>query len=161
MALIQLAKRTGSTPQPDYKQMVMEDIMGGMVNGETAETFFPSELYSLLPSDVKMSNKEIIAYLKEKIGKEHLIETLIKHFFTLGKAGEIHADTSWGKLGLDPCKRTEIGLALQSLLIEIDTMAEESGIETFQVDITISNEVCVMTLPESSILATEYSALVG
>ena len=34
MALIQLSNRTGSSPAPDYEQMVREDILNGRVNGE-------------------------------------------------------------------------------------------------------------------------------
>jgi hypothetical protein len=32
MALIQLSRRTGSDPRPDYEQLVREDILNGRVN---------------------------------------------------------------------------------------------------------------------------------
>lgn len=57
MALMQLSKRTGFDPRPDYKQMVNEDIMNGRVNGESLVTFLPEELRSLLPPGTEMSDK--------------------------------------------------------------------------------------------------------
>lgn len=161
MALIQLSKRTGSDPQPDYEQMVKEDIINGRVNGERLKTFLPADLCSMLPSDTEMTDKEIIFFLREALGERHLFESLVKNFFTRGKSGETHAAESWRKLGLDPNKRTEIGLALQDILNSIDYIAEESGTEMLEASITINNEKCTLVVHDSSIPQSVYSANVA
>ena len=161
MALIQLSKRTESDPRPDYEQMVKEDIINGRVNGESLVAFLPSELRILVPSNTEMTNKEIIAFLKESLGKKRLIELLVENFFTLGKAGEKHANNSWKKLGLNPKKGTEIGLALQEVLNEVDRVAEESSVENLDASITISNDKCIINLHDCSLSKCVFSANVA
>ncbi len=139
MALIQLAKRTGADPGLDYKQIIQEDLFNGRVNGESFKSFLPKALSTLLPAGNSMPDKEIVAYLKKKSGEEHLLEILIEHFFTIGKAGENHAIKSWKKLGLNPEKQTEIALALQDLLTTIDRSAEEKVIKELKGVIIITN----------------------
>ncbi len=137
MALIQLSHRTGVSPEPDYRQIIEEDILNGRVNGEPMKSFLPSSLVSLLPGDKDTSDKEIISFLKDKLGNKGLTDTLINHFFILGKAGEEHARNSWKKLGLNHDMQTEIGNALQKLLIEIDRKAEVMGMDEDKGIITI------------------------
>jgi len=150
MALIQLSKRTHSDPGPDYEQMVREDIINGRVNGEPLITFLPEELKKLLPLTTDMSNKEIISFLKLKISEKTLCDILIKHFYTLGKAGEKHATASWLSLDLDSKKQTEIGLALQNLLNVIDLKVEETGTKKLKGFIVINNEKITFTMEEKS-----------
>ncbi|MCW8935920.1 MAG: hypothetical protein OQK98_14445 [Gammaproteobacteria bacterium] len=150
MALIQLAKRTGSDPEPDYEQMVKEDIINGRVNGESLITFLPEQLKDLLPSVCEMTDGEIISYLKQKVSEKKLRDILVEHFFTLGEAGEKHAIASWLTLGLEPKKQTEIGLALQKLLEVIDSRVEEMKIEELKGLIVINNENITFTLQESN-----------
>ena len=150
MALIQLSKRTHSDPGPDYEQMVREDIINGRVNGEPLITFLPQELKKILPLTTDMSNKEIISFLKLKISEKTLCDILIKHFYTLGKAGEEHATASWLSLDLDPKKQTEIGLALQNLLNIIDLKVEETGTEELKGFIVINNEKITFTMEEKN-----------
>ena len=140
MALIQLFRRTGASPEPDYKQIIDEDILHGRVNGESMRSFLPSDLMALLPVDKNMTDKDIITYLEDSLGRENLTDTLVKHFFTLGKAGENHAESNWKKLGLDHHKQKEIGIALQKLLVEIDSKAEELGMEVARGNITIETD---------------------
>jgi len=140
MALIQLSRRTGFSPEPDYKQITEEDLLNGRVNGESMKSFLPSSLIALLPDNAKMTDKEIIAFLKNKLGVECLTDTLVNHFFTIGKAGEKHAENNWMKLGLDHHKQKEIGDALQKLLVEIDSKAEEMNIEEIKGSITIDTD---------------------
>jgi len=151
MALRQLYRRTGSDPRSDYKQLVKEDIFYGMVNGEKLKTFLPEDLYSMLPSDEDLTDQEIIAFLKNKLGEEKLTDSLVNRFFELGVDGERHADESWRKLGLEPGKRTETGLALQAVLNRADAMAEESGMEMFEAIITINSDKCVLTINDVSV----------
>jgi len=129
MALIQLSRRTGASPEPDYRQIIEEDILNGRVNGESMSSFLPSSLKELLPEDKSMLDKEIILFLKDKLGNENLTNVLVKHFFSLGKMGEEHAETNWKQLGLDHDKQKEIGNALQELLVEIDCKVEEMELD--------------------------------
>ena len=140
MALIQLSKRTGSSPEPDYKQIIDEDILNGRVNGESMQSFLPLSLIELLPDNANMTDKEIISFLKNKLGIECLSDALVNHFFTLGKAGEKHAKNNWKKIGLDHHKQKEMGDALQKLLVEIDSKTEEMGMEVVKGIITIDSK---------------------
>jgi len=152
MALIQLSKRTGSNPCSDYEQLVREDILNGNVNGENFREFLPADLCLMIPGNSGMTEKEVIAYLKEKIGEKRLIKYLVDHFFTLGEAGESHAAESWNLLGLDTFKRTEIGRALQALLDVIDKTVEELGIEKLRGLIEINNNHVSFTMQEPNII---------
>ena len=152
MALIQLSKRTGSDPGSDYRQLVREDILNGMVNGETLLDFLPADLVALLPGDTAMTDKETMAYLREQLGEEHLIESLVDNFFSIGKKGEKHADDSWKTLGLDTKKRTDIGLALQSLLEVIDKTLEQIAVEEVHGVISIDNRHVSFNISEDSIV---------
>jgi len=150
MALIQLSKRTNADPRPDYEQMVKEDIINGRVNGESLLTFLPDQLKDLLPSNLKMTDSEIIIFLKQKISEDKLYDILVEHFFTLGKRGEEHALKSWKALGLNPAKSTQIGRALQNLLEVIDSKVEERGIEELKGFISIDNHKVVFNLQEKN-----------
>lgn len=86
MALIQLSKRTGASPTPDYKQIIDEDILHGRINGETMRSFLPNDLADLLPLKKNMSDREIITFLKNKTGKARLNEILVRHFYCIGLA---------------------------------------------------------------------------
>ena len=152
MALIQLSKRTGSNPGPDYEQLVREDILNGRVNGESFRGFLPADLCSMIPENSGMTDKEIIAYLNEKLGEKRLIKYLVDNFFKLGEAGETHADESWTILGLDTHKRSEIGRTLQALLEVIDQIVEELGIEKLRGVIRINNSHVSFTMQEPDII---------
>ena len=152
MALIQLSKRTGSDPGPDYEQLVREDILNGMVNGEALMDFLPADLHALIPENTTMTVKETMAYLREEIGEERLIKSLVDNFFALGKKGERHASDSWKTLGLDTNKRTDIGLALQSLLGVIDKTVEEMVVEELHGIISINNKCVTFSISEGSLI---------
>jgi len=152
MALIQLSKRTDSSPEPDYKQIIEEDILNGIVNGESMKSFLPANLIGLLPDNSNITDQEIVSFLKTKLGVESLSDALVKHFFTLGKAGEKHAEYNWMKLGLDHHKQKEIGAALQKLLVKIDSIAEEMNINDIKGSITIdSHHVSFDELDDSNV----------
>lgn len=121
IALIQLARRTGADPQPDFAGMVREDIMQGMVNGESLRSFLPTELSAQLPEG--LDGRAAIDWLAEEIGREVLRERLIRRFFELGEAGAIEAAESYRSHGLDYERRGALGLALQALLVEMDRHA--------------------------------------
>jgi len=152
MALIQLSKRTGSDPMSDFEQLVREDILHGRVNGESFRDFLPACLYSMIPENSAMTDKEIIAYLNEKLGEKRLTKYLVDNFFKLGKEGEKHADESWKILGLDTKKRTDIGLALQSLLEFIDQTVEKMGINELHGVISIDNRQVTFNMTGGNII---------
>lgn len=139
MALIQLSKRTGSNPESDYEQMVREDILNGRVNGEALMDFLPADLCVLIPKGLSMTDKETISFLREQIGKDRLVQSLVDNFFTLGKKGEKHAGDSWKILGLDSNKKSEIGLALQRLLEKVDLVVEVLEVDELHGMISIDN----------------------
>lgn len=143
MALVQLAQRTGSSPRPDFRQMINEDIMNGRVNGETLRTFLPDRILSLLPAREVLTDKETVSYLKDAMGKDALVEALVDHFFILGGKGKKHAIDSWNKLGLHHDNATHTGIALQALLDKIDYEAESSGVDRLDASIVLNNEDCV------------------
>ncbi len=150
MALRQLSKRTGSDPRPDYKQMVIEDILNGRVNGEDLARFLPHGMLAMLPVDEELTDKEVVAYLNNAMGVDALVAALVDHFFTLGKQGEAHAVKSWAKLGLNPDKATNMGLALQALLEKVDTEAEHSSVDSINASIVINNEECIFIAQPNS-----------
>ena len=143
MALMQLARRTGSDPRHDFEQLVREDLMRGRVNGESLRSFLPEELLALLPPDQDLSDRQAIAYLEDALGEAALVEALVDQFFALGKMGAHHARLSWNKLGLDAGNATNTGLALQALLEKVDTEVEASGIERLDASFILSREDCV------------------
>ena len=152
MALIQLSKRTGSDPGSDYEQLVREDILNGMVNGELLMDFLPADLLALLPENTVMTDKATMAYLREQLGEDRLIKSLVDNFFSLGIKGEKHADDSWKTLGLDTKKRKDIGLSLQSLLGVIDRTVEEMGIEELHGMISIDNKHVTFNITDDGIV---------
>ena len=142
MALMQLSYRTGSDPRPDFRQLVMEDVMHGMINGEALDSFLPEPMLNLLPSDKSMTGKQMIATLTDTLGHDALVEALVDHFVLLGKQGDNHAAASWQKLGLDHAQAGATGTALQRLLDKVDLEAESSGVDALDVSIVINDSVC-------------------
>ena len=160
MALIQLSARTGADPRPDYQQMVKEDMINGRVNGETLMSFLPDELASLFPVDADLADKERINWLKQKLGVTRLTDLLVEHFFTLGEAGIRHAADSWEKLGLDPEKRSALGLALQEVLTRVDGLAESAAVDSLAAEISVNHVSCAFILHDAVFPDTVYAAAV-
>lgn len=143
MALVQLSKRTGSSPRPDFRQMINEDIINGRVNGEALLTFLPEALRALLPSAQELTDKETVLYLEDEMGRDTLVATLVNHFFKLGSKGINHAIESWSKLGLVADNAENTGIALQALLEKVDFEAERSGVDRLDASIVLNNEDCI------------------
>lgn len=139
MALAQLAARTGSSPEPDYRQMVEEDILLGSINGEALRSFLPEVLLQCLPDSDEISDRRVMEILVEKLGKEALQEALVAHFFELGRQGEQHARRSWQALGLMQELRSELALCTQELLSVMDRRLENEHTEQAVGHIDIGN----------------------
>ncbi len=152
MALVQLSKRTGSDPEPDYEQLIKEDILNGSVNGEKLMEFLPADLHALIPANSTMTDLETIEFLRDKTGIESLMKSLVDHFFKLGQEGEDHADNSWSMLGLDTSKRTEIGLALQRLLEVVDHTVEQLETEELHGMVNINDKYVTFTMRGNSVI---------
>lgn len=148
IALNLLAKRTASSPIPDYQQMTEEDLLRGHVNGEKMVTFLPPHLLDLVPEKDRKDDRMIINYLAEKLGKEQLKINLIHHFQALGEEGYQRAKKAWIATGLDFGRRHEIGLCLQSLLEQSRAFLMELAPEELHAEIRLSNERCGLWLKE-------------
>lgn len=141
MALIQLHKRTGSDPRPDYEQMVEEDLMHGVVSGESMRSFLPPPLVQLLPSEV-LSGKEVIDFLAKVLGHESLRTALVERFFELGYRGSPLAFASWNGHGLDYARSSAIGTCLQGLLEEVDQILLNEAVPLGRGFFQIGNQAC-------------------
>lgn len=140
------ASRTRADPTPDYRQMVEEDLLAGRVLGEGLRSFLPAELLSHAAEDGDLSNAEAMGRLRHRIGAQALTGRPVDRFFELGGSGTQHALESRKKLTLDPTKRRELGLALQSALDACDTEVEASGAELVEAVVTIGADRCALTL---------------
>ena len=160
MALIQLAKRTGSDPRSDYEQIIREDFFQGRINGESFKSFLPEVMLSLLPNRHGMSDKQIMHFLKQEIDEPTLLNLLSNHFFSIGVAGEEHAVASFDKLGLNSDKCKQLGLALQRLLEKVDKKVERSKLEKLDAMVVLNNNECLfmMNINSSEISGSVFQA---
>lgn len=147
MALIQLHKRTGSDPRPDYEQMVNEDLMHGMVSGEPMRSFLPSHIVQLLPSEA-MTGKEIVGFLASELGLGPLRVAFVERLFELGYRGVPLAHAGWNSCGLDYARNTPIGLCLQGLLVEADRILLNETISFARGQFQVSNRACQLVLEQ-------------
>lgn len=152
MALIQLSKRTGSDPKPDYKQIIREDFFNGRINGESFMTFLPNNLLSLLPVDREIDEEEIMLHLKKQVIESELEEQLVDQFFSIGMKGEKHASESFNKLGLDSTIRKEMGVALQAMLDYVDRCCENADKEKLDAAIKLNNKECVFVSTDKIVI---------
>lgn len=157
IALIQLARRTGADPLPDYAGMVREDIMQGMVNGEPLRDFLPPELRKLVPESLDNA-RVIIERLSERLGREALRDRLIQRFFELGEAGAEKAAGHYRSHGLDYERRAALGLALQALLVEMDRHALTQEWQEAHGEVVLTSRRCgfAMERPERRCWETAY-----
>lgn len=112
VALLQLARRTGADPKPDFAQMVDEDLLQGRVLGESFQEFLPPELVNTLSAGIR-DGKAIVERLQAQLEAEVLRKRLIVRFFELGRAGTSKAREYYASHGLDFPRRGPLGLALQ------------------------------------------------
>lgn len=146
MALCQLGLRTGSDIRPDYRQLVMEDLRYGRVNGESLLSFLPDSLRRRLPATGVDDGRRVIATLAGKLGTESLWQHLVARFFELGEQGRPHAERSRQRLGIDSGRCRRIGLALQRLLEWADREVQNNSVVSLRARFFISNERCALNI---------------
>jgi hypothetical protein len=137
-ALVQLARRTGSDPTPDYQQMVDEDLMRGDCHGEPLADFLPPHLAGRLPA--AGSDRERMRALRDQLGDGLVRATLTARFVELGWAGMAEARACWSAQGLDYARRAAMGAALQRLFQRLDDAVVERGWEEAEGAFLIANE---------------------
>ena len=124
MALTQLGSRTDTDIGPDFAQMVDEDILQGNIIGEPLETFLPSTLSTILPDSLS-TNADKMGFLAQKFGQKPLRLMLVERFYELGKLGIPSAIAHFRGHGLNYACRKATGIALQTLLEQIDQIVVE------------------------------------
>ena len=147
VALLMLAERTGSDPRPDFTQMVEEELIHGMVNGEPYREFLPDDLCERVPPDLT-DGPGLARRLVDQLGRETLKERLVERFFELGRAGWGAARGAWDESGLDFTHRTALGTALQRLLAEADTELVERGVDTAHGRFHLGDRACSLELDQ-------------
>ncbi len=143
MALEQLARRTGSDPTPDYRQMAREDLLTGQVVGEPMYLFIGAELRRRLPpAAADWDDRSVINELRERLGDDALVEHLVTRMASLGRAGRPHAFLSWRTTGFPYSRRAYLGLRLQRLLEQMDAWVEAEGLTDTSGEIRIGQGGC-------------------
>lgn len=151
MALMQLASRTGTDPCPDFRQIIEEDLMRGHCNGESLRSFLPDDLAALVPRDA-VDGRGAIDALRTRLGDESLRARLVDHFIAIGRSAQVAVEERWQLLGLDYRRRGALGLALQNLLVRMDTLACEESWERAHASFIVGNARCavVMDFPRTA-----------
>ena len=155
IALTLLELRTGSSPIPDFTQMVEEDILRGNVNGESMRTFLPDSLMEQVPQKIRGDNKLSIGYLTGLLGEAELKQVLINNFIQLGQSGLNSAMNEWNKSGLDFSQRKNIGLCIQNILEQIDPNLVQQKPETLHGELCLSNRDCKLILDSGEIYVAQ------
>ena len=141
MALTQLGSRTGTDIGPDFAQMVDEDILHGNVIGEPLETFLPTTLITILPDSLS-TNADKMVFLAQQIGQKPLRMMLVERFYELGKLGIPTATAHYRGHGLNYAARKATGIALQTLLEQIDQIVVERELLKSHAHFYIGNTQC-------------------
>lgn len=141
VALIQLQKRTGSDPLPDFTQIINEDLMHGRVNGESLRSFLPDDLRQFLTDDLE-DDKQAITVLCDRLGEDKLRQRLLQQFVDIGLKADKSAQQAFEKHGLDYSKRSEIGLCLQAILSGADQLLRERDVEQAHAQFWIDHQQC-------------------
>ena len=147
IALHQLGLRTGVDPEPDLMQMVDEDLLHGGVIGESMRDFLPDSLRNLLPQDM-VDDRAIAAYLISSLGSEALRQALLQHLIDIGQAAARQATENYRRLGLDHSRRAQLGLALQGLLLGIDSRAQKEDWNEAHGTFLLSEHRCAVHLEQ-------------
>jgi len=141
MALTQLGSRTDTDIGPDFAQMVDEDVLHGNIIGESLETFLPTTLITILP-DSLLTNADKMEFLAQQIGQKSLRMILVERFYELGKLGIPIAIAHYRGHGLNYACRKATGIALQTLLEQIDQIVVERELLKSHAHFYVENTQC-------------------
>lgn len=145
IALHQLGLRTGADPLPDLMQMVDEDLIHGVVVGEPMRTFLTDELRALLPPNLN-EDRTVIEYLSVRMGRDALRQSLLRCLRDIGRDMADAAMVQYRRTGLDPARRGFLGLALQTLLVRIDTRAMSENWHEAHGVFAFSDRLCALEI---------------
>jgi hypothetical protein len=148
VALLQLAERTGADPQPDFAQMVDEDLLLGQADGDALRDLLPADLLALLPppgepaSGPSGDGKAVIAALTRTLGREALRARLIRRLFEFGEQGAARARGAFAAHGLSVSRRRALGLALQGLFAQAHQVVAARGAERVEAVVGLNGHRC-------------------
>jgi len=149
-AVIQLASRTSADIEISFRPMV-EEVMDGLIQGESIRAFLPDTLKRHLLADA-LNDEAQMTHLSHKLGNRRLESLLLAHFQVIGEEGIGPAKAHWHRAGLDYGRRTAIGLCLQKLLVQADEMALTWRWKHTKACFLIDNRECGLSIesPETS-----------
>ena len=139
-ATLQLHLRTGAEIVSSYAQLA-HDIIAGGVNGEALSEFLPPALRVLMPASAKTDRDRMNALLQQ-MGSAALTNALIERLWEFGHQGVPEALRSWSSQGLDPARRTAVGMCLQHLLELADDYIATHRINAAQGAFIVGNDAC-------------------
>lgn len=155
-ATLQLHLRTGAEIESSYAQLA-RDIIAGGVNGETLSEFLPPGLRVLLPASAKTDRERTNALLQH-MGNVALIRALIERLWEFGHQGIPEALRSWSAQGLEPTRRSAIGMCLQGLLELADRHIAAHEIGVAHGMFIVGNQVCRLEFASVSKFESRFSA---
>lgn len=141
VALMQLAQRTGVEPTKDFAQMVDEDLLHGLVLGESLYDFLPLDLSLRLPIPIEAATLAM-ASLEAQFGRAFLRRRLIELLHELGLAGFAAARRCYEKNGLEYRRRPQLGRVLQQLLLEADAYVAGANLHAAEARIAVTERDC-------------------
>lgn len=155
-ATLQLHLRTGAEIVSSYTQLA-RDIIAGGVNGEALSEFLPPALRFLLPASAKTDRERMNALLHQ-MGSVALTNALIERLWEFGHQGIPEALRSWSAQGLEPTRRSAIGMCLQHLLELADHHIATHQIDAAQGAFIIGNHECALDFAAQREQTTRFSA---
>jgi hypothetical protein len=145
MALVQLARRTGSDPTPDYARMVDDDLLNGLAGAATLRRLLPEGAAEAIVDDPPP--REAVARLREVLGPGLLRTLLLAGFARIGWSGDAAARAAFrSNTGLDPERRPALGRALQAAFAAADEHVLQQGWEAARGHFEIAADEVALTL---------------
>lgn len=105
----------------------------------------PNNLSGLIPDHVG-DDKAVIEFLRREFGKRSLRDNLVNHFVAIGESVQDRVELHWLFMGLDYQRRSDMGMALQRLLVQIDGRACEQDWTQAQGRFVVGNRQCAIEL---------------
>lgn len=151
IALIQLARRTGSDPTPDYVRMVDDDLLNGLAGARTLRRLLPEDAAASIADEP--SPREAVTRLRDELGPGVVRTLLLAGFAREGWAGDESARAAFrANTGRDPADRPALGRALQEVFVEADDYVQQRAWESARGHFEIAPEgvALIIEAPESA-----------